>query len=335
MKKLVLGPLLSYRGGDNDGEWRVTALVGIDSRSGTPTVTVEGRPTKPPAVLLEYGGRKFLRYDLTCKRAKAERTVEYTVEGVNETWRFTVPGKGYAPRMAYVSCNGFSDPSGIRKLIKSENAVWEDLLCNHDKKVRPTGYVLDKEQIWHETRTHDKDLQRFHLLLMGGDQIYFDSIWEDLKELKEWIGLPRGEQLKFPVSVALERAIEAYYINLYSTRWMPKERKQWGAKERSRDATLAMACMPTVMMWDDHDIFDGWGSYSVEMPRSPLFQTLFKHARRAFWVFQMQHALDLLPELRLRTDIAVRTDDPLFEPIRWGERLKTDKLALPLLENQP
>lgn len=335
MTKLLLGPLLSYRGGDNDSEWRVSALVGVESKVDTPTVTVEGRPTKPPAILMEFGGKKFLRYDLTCKRAKAERTVEYTVDGVNEKWRFTVPGKGYAPRMAYVSCNGFSDPSGIRKLIKSENAVWEDLLCNHDKKVRPTGYVLDKEQIWHETRTHDKDLQRFHLLLMGGDQIYFDSIWEDLKELKEWIGLPRSEQLKFPVSAALERTIEAYYFNLYSTRWMPKERKQWGAKERSRDATLAMACMPTVMMWDDHDIFDGWGSYSVEMQRSPLFQTLFKHARRAFWVFQMQHALDLLPELRLRTDIAVRTDDPLFEPIGWGERLKTDKLALPLFDSQP
>lgn len=35
---------------------------------------------------------------------------------------------------------------------------------------------------------------------MGGDQIYFDSIWEDVKELKGWIGLPRDKQLEFPVS---------------------------------------------------------------------------------------------------------------------------------------
>jgi len=36
------------------------------------------------------------------------------------------------------------------------------------------------------------------LLLMGGDQIYFDSIWEDVKELKGWIGLPREEQFESP-----------------------------------------------------------------------------------------------------------------------------------------
>lgn len=335
MTKLLLGPILSYRGGENDSEWRVTALVGVDTKAAIPKVTVEGRMAKPPMVLLEYGGHTFLRYDLTCKKHKDERRVEYEVEGVAEKWRFTVPGKGYAPRMAYVSCNGFSDPSGIRKLIKAENAVWEDLLCNHDKEVRPAGYMLDKEQLWHEPHTHGKDKQRFHLLLMGGDQIYFDSIWEDLKPLKGWIGLPRKEQLEFPVSAALEKKIEAYYINLYSTRWMPAQRKAWGSKERTLDGTLAMSCMPTVMMWDDHDIFDGWGSYSVEMQRSPLFQTLFRHARRAFWVFQMQQAAEHLPELKLRTDVNVRTDDPLFEPIPWTEELQVDKLSLPLLDMQP
>lgn len=335
MTKLLLGPILSYRGGENESEWRVTALMGIETKAGIPKVTVDGRAAKPPMALFEYAGNTYLRYDLTCKRNKDERRVEYEVEGVAEKWRFTVPGKGYAPRMAYVSCNGFSDPSGIRKLIKAENAVWEDLLCNHDKDLRPPSYMLDKEQLWHEPRTHGKDKQRFHLLLMGGDQIYFDSIWEDVKQLKGWIGLPRKEQLEFPVSAALEKQIEAYYINLYSTRWMPFERKAWGAKERTLDATLAMASTPTVMMWDDHDIFDGWGSYSVEMQRSPLFQTLFRHARKAFWVFQMQQAAQHLPNLKLRTDINVRTDDPLYEPINWKSDLRADKLSLPFLDSQP
>lgn len=313
----------------------MTALVGVEAKVGTPKLTVDGRTAEPPTVLLAFGGQVFLRYNLTCKRAEVERAVEYEIEGVDERWRFTVPGQGYAPRMTYVSCNGFSDPSGIRKLIKSETAVWEDLLCNHDKEVRPTGYILDKEQLWHEPRTHDKGVQRFHLLLMGGDQIYFDSIWEDLKPLKEWIGLPRSEQLKFPVSASLEKKIEAYYINLYSSRWLPRERSPWGSKERSRDAALAMARMPTVMMWDDHDIFDGWGSYSAEMQRSPLFQTLFKHARRAFWIFQMQHEMGTLPELKLRTDVKVRSDDPIYEPISWNHCLRNDKLALPLFDMQP
>lgn len=86
--------------------------------------------------------------------------------------------------MIYVSCNGFSDSNGILKLIKGENAVWEDILCNHDKSVRPPGYQIDKEQLWHEACTHERGLQRFHLMVMGDDQTYFDPIWEDIKLLK-------------------------------------------------------------------------------------------------------------------------------------------------------
>ncbi|MNK83901.1 PhoD-like phosphatase [compost metagenome] len=335
MTKLILGPVLSFRGGADQGLWKVTALIGIDEKAVAPQVVVEGKQTKDPVTLLQQAGYTYLRYELSCKQSKAERRVEYRIDGVDEIWHFTVPGKGYAPRMAYVSCNGFSDPSGIRKLVKSENAVWEDLLCNHDKQVRPDGYELDKEQLWHEARTHEKGLQRFHLLLMGGDQIYFDSIWEDLKPLKEWIGLSREQQLKYPISAALEKEIGHYYIDLYRNRWLQKDRAPWGSRTRSLDAAHAMARIPTVMMWDDHDIFDGWGSYSAEMQQSPLFQRLFFHARRAFWVFQMQHAEPQLPELRLRTDVSVNTDDPLYEKISWKSALKADKLALPMLDEQP
>lgn len=335
MTKLFLGPVLSFRGSSEAGDWKVTALVGIDSKAKIPELTVEGRQVKPPVVLLEHAGKTYLRYDLSCKQKIEERRVEYKIKGVPQAWTFTVPGKGYAPRLAYVSCNGFSDPSALRKLIKSENSVWEDLLCNHDKQVRPAAYQLDKEQLWHEPRTHGKGKQRFHLLLMGGDQIYFDSIWEDLKELKGWIGMPREAQLQFDVSEKLDKRIEDYYLSLYCTRWLPNERRPWGSNEPALDAPLAMASMPTVMMWDDHDIFDGWGSYSVQMQNCALFKRLFFHARRAFWVFQMQHAAEMLPELKLRTDVSVRSDDPLFERIEWSKVMKSDKLGLPLFDKQP
>ncbi|MGB6241629.1 MAG: alkaline phosphatase family protein [Castellaniella sp.] len=330
---LLLGPVLSFRGALK-GKWKVSALIGLEEAAAPPKLTVDGRVAKH-VVLLRHRGRQYLRYDLTVKQNAQERRIEYALEGESETWHFTVPGKDHSPRMAYVSCNGFSDPSSLRKLIKGENAVWADLLCNHDKAVRPEGYMLDKEQLWHESLTHDKNLQRFHLLLMGGDQIYFDSIWEDLKALKGWIGLPRDDQLQFEVPPELDEQIGDYYLALYAARWLPKERAAWGSASRTLDAAHAMARMPTVMMWDDHDIFDGWGSYSAEMQNSPLFQRLFYHARRAFWIFQMQHVDDLLPALRRRDDVSVRADDPLFEKIEWSTVLKQDALALPMLDRQP
>ena len=72
--------------------------------------------------------------------------------------------------------------------------------------------------------------------------------------------------------------------------------------------------MPTVMMWDDHDIFDGWGSYSPEMQRSPC-SSACSTMPAARSVFQMQHAIELLPPLTPRADVRVRDDDPLYAPI--------------------
>jgi hypothetical protein len=42
------------------------------------------------------------------------------------------------------------------------------------------------------------------------------------------------------------------------------------------------------MIWDDHDIFDGWGSYPMELQFCPVFQGIFFFARKFFCLFQ-QH----------------------------------------------
>lgn len=331
----TVGPVLSFRGIDGKGQWRVTALIGIAKGAEIPKLKVEGRNCSTPSILLEHKKETFLRYDLSCLIGSKERKVEFGLAQGQAAWHFTVPGKGEAPRMAYVSCNGFSDPSSMRKLVRPANAVWSDLLCNHDSTLRPADYELDKEQLWHEERLHDNGLQRFHLLLMGGDQIYFDSIWEEIEALKSWVGLSRPEQLVFPISKALDKEIEDYYFGLYSRRWLPESRLPWAGTEPNRDAADAMARIPTVMMWDDHDIFDGWGSYSTEMQQSPLFQTMFRHARKAFWVFQMQHKLADLPDLQGTQRLNVSQKDPQYQPINWGAKLKKDLLALPLLDGQP
>ena len=334
--RLVVGPVLSFRGLDEaEGLWKVTALIGVAPDAPIPVVEIDGKLCPSPVLLLATSQGQFFRYDLSCPVEVQQRRVEYKVVGESFGWSFTVPGNGYAPRIAYVSCNGFSDPSAMRKLVRPEGEVWADLLCNHDKRLRPADYVLDKEQLWHEDRTHDQGIQRFQLLVMGGDQIYFDSIWEDLKPLKRWVGLARKEQLRFKVSAALERDIERYYFNLYADRWLPASRKGWGRPQSSLDAACAMSSIPTVMMWDDHDIFDGWGSYSPEMQCSPLFQAMFRHARRAFWVFQLQHCLSDLPDLDFTERPDVSPKDPQYQPISWTERMAADPLALPFLNEQP
>lgn len=334
-KHLVLGPVLSFRGIQDGNRWRVTALVGLKSEDGVPAVIVDGDETTAPLLLHEHRGVRYLRYDLSVAMQDQERSVEYGFAGDVATWRFMVPGIGYAPRMTYVSCNGFSDPSGMRKLVRPADAVWEDLIACHDRDRRRSGYQLDKEQLWHEQRIHDQGKQRFHLLLMGGDQIYFDSIWEDIPELKRWVSLSRSDQLRFKVTKTLKKKVQNYYWELYSERWLPKARKDWGASNPSYDAAEAMSSIPTIMMWDDHDIFDGWGSYTAEMQQSEIFQLLFRCARQAFWVFQMQHSLQHLPELSLIAREGLSNKDPQFQPLDWQALREADELLIPILGDQP
>jgi PhoD related phosphatase len=330
---LTLGPVLSFRG-THKNTWRVTALVGIKAGESIPTLSVEGKACPVPVVLHQTPQECFVRYDLSCPLRAKERRVAYGFAPNGPQWEFSVPGKGYAPRMTYVSCNGFSDPNDMRKLVRPDNAVWSDLLSNHDRHLRPEDYQLDKEQLWHEQSIHDQGLQRFHLMLMGGDQIYFDAIWEE-KTLKYWVSLSRKKQLRYKVTKTLDRQIEQYYFSLYSQRWCPEARKRWLRKEPLRDAADAMATMPTVMMWDDHDIIDGWGSYSSEMQHCEVLQRIFHHARRAFWVFQMQQQLEDLPELILSDRADISQKDPQYAPVNW-ERVRTrDPLSLPLLDGQP
>jgi hypothetical protein len=42
------------------------------------------------------------------------------------------------------------------------------------------------------------------------------------------------------------------------------------------------------MMWDDHDIFDGWGSYPEDLHNSPVFQAIFTTAKHYFELLQLR-----------------------------------------------
>lgn len=50
-------------------------------------------------------------------------------------------------------------------------------------------------------------------------------------------------------------------------------------------------------MWDDHDIFDGWGSYPERLQLCPMFKGLFSVARRFYLLFQHHTTLPRAQEL--------------------------------------
>ena len=285
----TFGPVLSFRGFDSITQsWKVTALVGIDQLLPPPPWVINNQPCPDPVQLHVHQNTTFWRYDLSQTLTDTEQVLTYGEALPGQQWQFTIPSLGQAPRMSYVSCNGLSSTksSNFKEKIQDifwnrssnthdhqpENAVWADLLYNHDKKQRPANWHMSREQLWHEQQVHDQGFQRFHLLMMGGDQIYADRLWDKeagLPELQDWLKASYEDKKTFPVNADLESRVGNFYFELYAQHWFPSQKglsywksplnhDRWGCSE-------ALSSMPTLMMWDDHDIFDGWGSYPQDL----------------------------------------------------------------------
>lgn len=247
-------------------------ILGIESHGKTNVVTccVVYAGTQPKQLSWLVGGEQtaftrthslhhgvFYRAERSVK--PGEKALAYQVladgeaatgrDGKNQ-WHFTPPPKKAAGfRFAYASCNGFSaakllaqhkDPYGMWRVLKSE----------------------------HEREPH-------HLLALGGDQIYADSVWE-----QPWMSA--YNELNYEASVAAKvspgqkEELERFYERLYL--------KQWGRLEVAE----VMALVPSIMMWDDHDIFDGWGSFTSEQQGSDVFKAIYRAAARTFEIFQLR-----------------------------------------------
>jgi hypothetical protein len=93
-------------------------------------------------------------------------------------------------------------------------------------------------------------------------------------ELEAWSALPWPERLKARFE-PLRALVEEFFFRTYIDRWKQPE------------VAAVMACVPTMMMWDDHDIFDGWGSYPDDQRESAVYRGIFEVASIYFRVFQL------------------------------------------------
>jgi hypothetical protein len=153
-------------------------------------------------------------------------------------------------RGGFFSCNGFDAtvPEQTRSDLTFSN-VWTHLNSIHDETP-------------------------LHLLLWGGDQNYIDFMFEDVPYLKDWVEMDWNEKWTCDFRDDLKQQVEEYHFNTYVQNWERPEVKN------------ALASIPSLMMWDDHDIFDGAGSYPPLLHDSPMMTGLFKIAQKLRLLFQ-------------------------------------------------
>ena len=257
MPSLLLGPLLGL---ESDDDYTVCFLT-EKSVSGA-SVELDGA-THTATEVKELRTGKFWRAEITIPTPSAGQWVDYEIktngsittdQTGRKNWRFWVPVAGIAPTIAYASCNGFSSADLVTK-TDEPYAMWHIMKAQHEKNP-------------------------FSLMIMGGDQIYADEIWGKVKKLKKWAEQSRRDRIKQKPSKVMLGQIESFYEDLYQVRW------------NDPIVSELLASIPSVMMWDDHDIFDGWGSYPEDLNTCPIYEAIFGIASRYFELFQIRSKIN-------------------------------------------
>ena len=180
---------------------------------------------------------------------------------IDETDYAVVSPDGGAARIAYVSCNG-QENGDLTRDIAERDAMWTRLTAEHE-------------------------CAPFSLMLQGGDQLYADDVLACHPDVQRWATLKPDARGTVPLTDAARAAIRRFYFERYLISF-------------ARPAMGAMSPhVPSVSMWDDHDIIDGWGSHPAALLDSPVGRGLFEAAREMFLIFQLAADEADLPAIAL------------------------------------
>ena len=225
-------------------------LGSVDGQSGNgQPQTVEGLK------LYEDPGKAFWRFSLAVPVESFEARWEYDIPGLyNESgdqvkapWQFVVPAEDQSMRIMFHSCNGFSVGTDMNAWVGPN--LWNDVMRVHSEKP-------------------------FHVMVGGGDQIYNDGIRVD-GPLKPWTAIANPHKRRnHDFNNQMRAECDDYYYANY-VRWYNTE-----------PFRTANGRIPQVNIWDDHDIIDGFGSYTDHFMKCAVFRGIGGVAFKYYCLFQ-------------------------------------------------
>lgn len=211
---------------------------------------------------------QFFRYSIVLPLIDTEQMVKYTINDLSKPhYRFFIPSKTTNFNTISYSCNGFSLSVDTSKF---KGSLWFDILNKHSKI-------------------------RYNVMLGGGDQIYADCIKIYCEKVEKWL------KTRDPITKYMMKADDEFKTEL--NQFYLKAYLEWygyghwkGSTENSKTTQkcfpVAMATIPSINMWDDHDIIDGFGSYSDTLMKSDVFSSIGKSAYKYYMIFQHHVSMD-------------------------------------------
>jgi hypothetical protein len=294
MQRLLLGPILYARESSAD-EWTFDVAILLSEKTATPPCKVVVTPSSGSATVAPARcGADFSRIDagiywywrVTLPRRTDETRARYAIQPIgaafisgllaSDEYTIVVPKKGQLPRILFFSCNGFSEAQYMER-VADHYALWKHAFRAHKAAAQIAATEGEPDaSVPTDRLPPNPDLRGgYHMMIGGGDQIYADSLWFTVKELHSLGETSRQERPKLQPPADLDKTLLQAYIDLYVLRWSrPEIRRMW-------------ARLPGAFMWDDHEIFDGWGSYPPELHDCPFYQAIYRAARATFEAFQL------------------------------------------------
>lgn len=298
--EVICGPLLNFKSMNSDADestsdWHGSVLIVTKPGQKQPILNlrplgpvmprepgsqISGDTSLPPEATVKgvklYADRDkaFWRFSLDVPIEEYEARWEYDIPRFqycnadqisHAPWKFVVPLAQQSMRIMFHSCNGFSIGTDL-DVWQGPN-LWKDVLRRHEQ--RP-----------------------FHVMIGGGDQIYNDQVRVD-GPLKSWVDITNPSKRRnhqFP-STMRDGCDEYYYKNY--VKWYSTE-----------PFAKANAQIPQVNIWDDHDIIDGFGSYTNHFMKCPVFRGIGGVAFKYYVLFQHHHAP---PQSTYTTDCGATT----------------------------
>ncbi|EHK25350.1 uncharacterized protein TRIVIDRAFT_144556 [Trichoderma virens Gv29-8] len=195
-------------------------------------------------------GCTFWRFNVEVELREQQQRIAYRINR-GPAMAFWVPARGQTMNMMFYTCNGFSLTVNSNEM-SGPDPMWRDVLNSHQT-------------------------QPFHVMIGGGDQIYNDCVAYDSPLFDEWLQINVAEKkLNAAFTPELQAELESFYLERYC---------MWFSQGLFG---LATSQIPMVNMYDDHDIFDGYGSYSHPDMSSPVFSGLGRVGFKYYMLFQHQ-----------------------------------------------
>lgn len=274
---IKMGPLLHFEAQNLEtGTWEISALYVLKHRAIHPDLEFSEGSARAKARAYTIGtkfGYDFVRYDVAIVQTTEQRFIDYQLPGETSVHRFVTPALKQPHSILYHSCNGYQ----------------------RDKDRKKAGGI---SPMWAEIK-HQHEQRSYHLQIGGGDQIYADGVIAGicstephhdhtygvfaLDILQSWIKNTH-EQGIAPFSTQMAHDVDRFFFEHYMRHYNLSEFADVNAR------------IPIISVYDDHDIYDGCGSYPELLQSSFVMKGI--RTIGLWYVFAVQHQLN--PNLFMR-----------------------------------